>query len=75
MVRIGDQLSIFDGTDFIEEFRGETDAEKLENTAVFRTYRRKPKSLLVMDELARNIRLIEEEEIAATTQVHLIEFN
>jgi hypothetical protein len=55
-------LSIFDGSDFIEEFRGETPQEQLDNTAIFRTYRRKPKSLLVQEALAENIRRINAEE-------------
>ena len=50
------------GTNFVEEFLGETPKEQLDNTKLFRTYRRKPKSLLVADELAKRIQEIEMEE-------------
>ena len=50
------------GTEFVEEFRGATPKEQLENSTVFRTYRRKPKSLLVADQLLANIKAIELEE-------------
>ena len=50
------------GTNFVEEFLGETTKVQLDNTKLFRTYRRKPKSLLVADELAKRIQEIEMEE-------------